>query len=109
VVSDQRGPAIRALAESGRQRYHWRGCHPELPDVAFLYETVIDGGEHWAIRHLELHTSGRVLRYWWGHLEDSDGFLAEGALQPAEWGLERLTEGEFAAVWASGRASGVGS
>jgi hypothetical protein len=109
VVSDQRGPAIRALAESGRQRYRWRGCHPEVPDVTFLYETVLDDGEHWAVRHVELHRDGRVLRYWWGHLEDADGFLAEGALQPAEWGLERLTEAEFAAAWDSGVAFGISS
>jgi hypothetical protein len=109
VVRDQRGPAIRALAESGRERYHWRGGHPEFPGVVFLFETVIDGGEHWAIRHMKLHTGGRMLRYWWGHLEDADGFLAEGALQPAEWGLDRLSEVEFAAVWTSGTASGSGS
>jgi hypothetical protein len=109
VVRDQRGPAIRALAESGRQRYHWRGCHPEFSDVVFLYETVIDDGEHWAIRHVELHRGGRVLRYWWGHLEDDAGFLAEGALQPMEWGLERLTGAEFTAAWARGGASGIGS
>lgn len=107
VVSDQRGPAIRALAESDRERYHWRGRHPEFPEVVFLFETVIDDGEHWAIRHLERHTSGRVLRYWWKHLEDRDGFLAEGTLRPEEWGLERLTEAEFATTWASGTASGI--
>ena len=109
MVSDQRGPAIRALAESGRQRYHWRGRHPELPDVVFLLETVIDGGEHWAIRHLELHTGDRLLRYWWEHLEDEDGFLAEGALQPTEWGLERLPAAEFAAAWQSDTVSEIGS
>jgi hypothetical protein len=85
VVSDQRGPAIRVLAESGRDRYHWRGRHPEFPEVVFLFETVIDDGEHWAIRHLELHGDGRVLRYWWEHLEDQDGFLAAVALQPCAW------------------------
>jgi hypothetical protein len=109
MLRDQRGPAIRALAESGRERYHWRGCHPEVPEVVFLYETVIDGGAHRAIRHVELHTGGRVLSYWWGHLQDEDGFLAEGALQPEEWGLERLTAAEFAAAWASGTASGISS
>ena len=79
AVSDQRGPAIRALAQSGRQRHHWRGNHRELPDVVFLFETVVDRGEHWAIRHLELHASGRVLRYWWDHLQDGDGFLADAS------------------------------
>jgi hypothetical protein len=108
MVSDQRGPAVRVLAESGRQRHHWRGRHPEVPETVFLYETVIDHGEHWAIRHAELREGGHLLRYWWGHLEDEDGFLAEGALQPVEWGLERLTEAEFAAVWASGTASEIG-
>jgi hypothetical protein len=101
MLSDQRGPAIRALAESGKERYHWRGIHPEFPTVVFLFETVVDDGEHWAIRHLELHTGGRVLRYWWEHLEDRDGFLASAALQPEEWGLERLTEAEFSTEWAS--------
>lgn len=109
MVSDQRGPAIRALAQSGRQRHHWRGCHPEVPDVVFLFETVVDRGEHWAIRHLELHADGRVQRYWWEHLEDTDGFLAEGALQPAEWGLDRLIAAEFAAVWESDATSEIGS
>lgn len=108
MVRDQRGPAIRALAESSRERYHWRGCHPEFPEVVFLLETVVDDGEHWAIRHLEVYTDGRALRYWWGHLEDRDGSLAEGALQPQEWHLERLTEAEFAAAWESG-TSGIGS
>ena len=74
--------------------------------MTFLYETVIDDGEHWVIRHVELHGDGRVSRYWWGRLEDADGFLAEGALQPAEWGLERLAEIEFAAAWARDPAPG---
>jgi hypothetical protein len=80
VVSDQRGPAIRALAGSGRQRYHWQGRHPDFPDVVYLFETVIDGGEHWTIRHLELHSGG-----------------------------ERLTEAEFAAAWTHGTAPRIGS
>lgn len=104
MLRDQRGPAIRALAESGKVRYHWRGSHPDVPGVVFVLETVVDGGEHWAIRHLELMEDGRVLRYWWEHLEDCDGFLVEGALQPEEWGLERLTETQFVAEWAGGGA-----
>ena len=108
MLSDQRGPAIRALAESGKERHHSRGIHPEFPTVVFLFETVVDDGEHWAIRHLELHTGGRVLRYWWEHLGDRDGFLASAALQPEEWGLERLTEAEFATEWASSTDSPTG-
>jgi hypothetical protein len=44
VLNDQRGPVIRALAESGRERYHWRGSHPDSPGVVFMFETVIDDG-----------------------------------------------------------------
>lgn len=43
-----------------------------------------------------------MVRYWWEHLEDCDGFLVECALQPDEWGLKRLTEVEFEAAWDSG-------
>jgi hypothetical protein len=102
VLNDQRGPVIRALAESGRERYHWRGSHPDFPGVVFMFETVIDDGEHRAIRHLELHAGGTVLRYSWEHLEDQDGFLTDTALQPDIAGLARLAEPEFTAAWVSG-------
>lgn len=98
-MRDQRGPALRALAESGRDTYHWRGRHEDVPDRLFLFETVIDDGAHWAIRHVEIEDSGRVLRYSWEHLEDKDGFLAEGEMEPEAWGLERITAEDFEAAW----------
>lgn len=101
-MRDQRGPVIRALAESGRKTHHWRGRHAEVDDRVFLFETVIDHGMHWAIRHIELEDTGGVLRYDWDHLEDEHGFLAEGEIKPETWGLERITVPAFEAAWSSG-------
>lgn len=99
AVRDRRGPAIRALAESGRETYHWRGRHADVPDRVLLFETVIDRGAHWAIRHIEIEDTGGVLRYGFDHLEDEDGFLAEGEMEPEAWGLERITAQDFEAAW----------
>ncbi|MGP4023071.1 hypothetical protein [Actinomadura sp. 3N407] len=101
VVRDQRGPAIRELAESGRETHHWRGRHAEVHDRVYLFETVIDRGAHWAIRHIEIEDAGGVLRYGWEHLEDEHGFLAEGEIEPEAWELERVTVQEFEAAWSS--------
>lgn len=101
-MRDQRGPAIQKLAESGRVTHHWRGRHAEVQDRLYLFETVIDHGAHWAIRHIEIEDTGRVLRYNWEHLEDEHGFLAEGEIEPKTWGLERITAQDFAAAWSSG-------
>ncbi|NDU76803.1 hypothetical protein GWI34_29870 [Actinomadura sp. DSM 109109] len=97
-MRDQRGPAIRALAESGRETYHWRGRHEDTPGRV-LFETVIDRDAHWTIRHIEIENSGKVLRYDWTHLEDEYGFLAEGEMEPEAWGLERITAQDFEAAW----------
>lgn len=87
------------MAESGRETCHWRGRHAEVPDRVFLFETVIDRGAHWAIRHVEVEDGGRVLRYGRDHLEDEHGFLAAGEIEPEAWGLERITEQDFEAAW----------
>lgn len=103
-MRDQRGPAIRALAESGRATHHWRGRHDEVDDRLFLFETIIDQGAHWPIRHIEVEDTGRVLRYSWQHLEDEHGFLAEGEMDPEAWGLERITAQIFETTWALTRS-----
>ncbi|MFJ2028531.1 hypothetical protein [Streptosporangium sp. NPDC087985] len=100
MLQERRRDAIRALDESDRPHWYWHGV--DDAGRVWLFETVIDdGGEYWPVRHAELGSDGLARRYSWRHIEDEHGFLAEGPIYPDDFGLNRLTEEEFATLWAA--------
>ena len=42
---------------------------------------------------------GTVIRYWWRHIQDDAGFLADQALDPTFPGLERISAEGFFDLW----------
>ncbi|WP_326819569.1 hypothetical protein [Streptosporangium sp. NBC_01756] len=100
MLQDRRRAAIQALDESDRPHLYWHGLDDD--GRIWLFETVIDdGGEYWPVRHAELGSDGLARRYSWRHLQDEHGFLAEGPIYPDDFGLNSLTEEEFATLWAA--------
>ena len=99
-MKDQRGPAIRALAESARERRYWRYEHTEPDEGAGLwyFECVRDGEEWWCIRQIAPDPDG-VSGYDWAYLEDERGFLTDQPIDPDEAQLQAISASEFEAAW----------
>jgi hypothetical protein len=97
-VKDIRGPYFRSLEESERPREHWRGIDPEDGTTEWLFETVEDDGRRIAIKQMIVHSSGAIDRYWWEHLRDEAGFLAD---QPVDFTdqLDAISADEFTRLW----------
>ncbi len=96
-MADVRGPALRALDESSNPRAYWRGLDEDGGE--WLFESVVDDdGRRIVVKQLEVTPDGSVKRYWWRHLEDSDGFLTD---QPIDehWDVTPISADEFAAHW----------
>jgi hypothetical protein len=96
VLPDLRLPLIRQLTESDAPRHHWHG--EDGKGGVWLFETVRgDGGEHWAIRQVEIDALREPHRYWSAHLQDEYGFLTDQAVEI--WDLTEITGETFEAVW----------
>ncbi|MFI7699881.1 hypothetical protein [Nonomuraea sp. NPDC049480] len=95
LVPDLRQPLVRQLAESDAPRRYWHMADSD--GRAWLFESVEGDGEQWAIRQVEVGADRVARRYWWGRLQDEQGFLTD---QPLEiWELTEITEDAFEAVW----------
>jgi len=90
--------AIRALDESDGDRSYWHSWFEEERTDGFS-EVVEDYGEEWHVKQFVVHQDGVRRRYWWCHLEDDDGFLADQPLDRSAAGLEVITAEEFFAQW----------
>ena len=98
-MEDQRGPAIRSLAEGAAPRRHWRHEHRETDESAgtWYFECVLHEGEWWCIRQVAPHAGG-VSVYDWEHLRDDHGFLTDQPLED-DAPVEPITADEFDAAW----------
>jgi hypothetical protein len=96
--------AIRALDESDLARSYWHFFWEE-EGSHWYEETVNEDGREWAVKQLVVEADGTVLRYWWRHIEDDAGFLADQPLDPMTAGLERISAQGFFDLW--GRRSEV--
>ncbi|WP_439377230.1 hypothetical protein [Amycolatopsis lexingtonensis] len=94
----------RALDEGAAPRQYFEYVdHEGLVDegARWLFESIIVNHETVAIRQIELDSSGGAHCYWWRHLEDDAGALADQALDGAEPGLKPVSRSEFYALWES--------
>ncbi|MEQ4718426.1 hypothetical protein [Nonomuraea sp. B19D2] len=96
MLPDLRQPLVRQLAESDAPRRYWHMADDD--GRAWLFESVEgDAHEQWAVRQVLVGADRAARRYWWRHLQDEHGFLAD---QPLEiWELTEITEPAFEAVW----------
>ncbi|MDF5759148.1 hypothetical protein [Spongiactinospora sp. TRM90649] len=97
MLEDQRGPAIRALDGLAEPRRYWHG-HDEQGGV-WLFETVEETGEQWAVKQIEIGPDRRTHKYWWRHLQDAHGFLTDQAVELWEFGMTEITAEAFQQVW----------
>jgi len=98
MLEDIRGPYFRGLDESQRPREYWRGLDPDDKQTAWFFETVEDGALRIAIKQMILHPAGAIDRYWWKHLQDENGGLAD---QPVDYTeeLRAISADDFYRVW----------
>lgn len=95
----------RALDQSAEPRRYFEYVdHEGLVDkgARWLWEAVVVNGETVAIRQIEMDSSGTVHCYWWRHLEDDAGGLADQAIDVAEPGIAAVPRSVFRALWRSG-------
>ena len=80
-------------------RFYWSGPSPEDPDEMWFFETVIDNGQHIAIRQVTIERDGTRHAYSVDHLEDEWGFLTDRAVEPeSSDGLEPTTSAKLDAA-----------
>ncbi|MEW9550274.1 hypothetical protein [Nonomuraea sp. NPDC050783] len=92
---DLRRPLVKQLAESESPRRYWHTA--DDAGRVWLFESVEGDGEHWAVRQVTVGADRAARRYWWGHLQDEQGFLTD---QPLEiWDLAEINGAAFESVW----------
>ncbi|RBQ17531.1 hypothetical protein DP939_24490 [Spongiactinospora rosea] len=88
---------IKGLDASAEPRRYWRG-HDEEGGI-WLFETVEEAGEQWAVKQIEIDPRRQVHKYWWRHLDDAHGFLTDQAVELWEFGMTEISGEAFAQVW----------
>lgn len=67
--------------------------------TTYLFQAAWHENEWVVVRQIERRADGRTTRYWWQHLEDDEGMLADKALDREAWGLRELTREQFYSAW----------
>jgi hypothetical protein len=98
VATEESIRAIRALDESSLARSYWH-FYWEDERSHWYHETVNDDGEEWSVKQLVLEADGSIRRYWWRHIDDELGALADQALDPTMPALDRITAEAFFELW----------
>ena len=98
MATEESIQAIRTLDESRLARSYWH-FYWEDERSHWYEETVNDDGEEWPVKQLVVEADRSIHRYWWRHIEDEAGGLADQAIDPTSSGVERITAEAFFGLW----------
>ena len=107
MATEESIQAIRALDESSLARSYWH-FYWEDERSHWYEETVNDDGEECAVKQLVVDADDSIHRYWWRHIEDEAGGLADQAIDPTSSDIERITADAFFDLWGTPGIDRVG-